>query len=73
MVCSDLRSQRWERTVVKRVLDEMIYLQPEGLPDKYAEWVMVDANNIAKEGTHTKKSVEMKDSFSDEDSPLGDP
>ncbi len=70
--CSVTRSQTWERFIVKRVLDEMLYLQPEGLSEKFAEWVSVDSSNIAKDGTHTVSvKDDMRDSLSDEDSPLG--
>ena len=73
--CNDIRTQTWERGVVRRVLDEMIYLQPEYLAEKYAEWVEVEANNVAKGGTHTKAKeieVENKDLYSSDDSPLGE-
>ncbi len=51
--------------MVRRVLDEMLYLQPEGLPEKYSDWTTID-NNMAKEGTHTKGKPEQKDAFSDD-------
>eukprot|EP01022_Parablepharisma_sp_SALTPOND_P000055 TRINITY_DN1001_c0_g1_i1.p1 TRINITY_DN1001_c0_g1~~TRINITY_DN1001_c0_g1_i1.p1 ORF type:complete len:1403 (+),score=208.78 TRINITY_DN1001_c0_g1_i1:12466-16674(+) len=74
--CNDLRAQSWDRSIVKRVLDEMLYLQPEHLSERYAEWVEVEANNIAKAGTHTvgKPTVEegSKDPYSSDDSPLDD-
>jgi len=69
----DARTQAWEKRIVKRVLDEMLLLQPEGLPEKYADWVETDSAMIAKNGTHIKNkepAIESKDQFSSDDSPL---
>lgn len=65
-----MRTQTWEKTTVRRALDEMVYLQPEYLGEKYSEWVEVEASNIARSGTHIKeKPVVVKDPYSSDESP----
>ena len=68
---SDVRTLNWSRGVVIKVLDEMIYWKPEDMSDKYAEWIEVDNNNLARDGTHVKeRSAMMKDVNSSDDSPI---
>jgi len=59
----------WARGQIVKVLDEMIYVKPEDLSEKYADWIEVESQNIAKEGTHVKEKNLIKDSNSSDDSP----
>jgi len=60
----------WGRTVVTKVLDEMVFARPEEFSEKYAEWVGTDSNSLAPEGTHVKERQMPKDLGSSDDSPI---
>ncbi len=68
---SDQKSQMWTRSVVEKVLDEMLYLRPEDMSEKYAEWVEVDTENLARDGTHPREKQAARGMDSSDDSPQG--
>lgn len=53
-----------------KVLDEMLYVRSERASDNMAEWVEVDSDNLAREGTHVKERVVAKDENFSDDSPI---
>ena len=70
---SDQKSKGWNRVTVLRVLDEMLYVCPEGLSEKYGMWIETESEYLALEGTNlkpkpAKKEAEDEDFQMDNDS-----
>lgn len=63
----------WSRVTILRVLDEMLFICPEGLPEKYGSWLETESEFLATEGTNiqvkpAKKETEEEEFQMDNDS-----